>query len=37
MTYLGIAAAFVLSSLAVCWVLAVWLLGMLTDATEGRK
>ena len=35
--YLAIAAVFMLSSLVVGWVLAVWMLGMLTDATEGRK
>lgn len=37
MLYLAIAIAFMLSGLVACGVVAVWLLGMLTDATEGRK
>ena len=37
MIYLAIAVGVMLSSLMVTWALAVWLLGMLTDATEGRR
>ena len=37
MIYVAIVLVFMLSSLGVGCVMAVWLLGMLTDATEGRK